>query len=170
MRHAGGVERPGRDPATCRADEGRLGALLARAYSARDAHLAPSEDALARLNATLDAIQTPRRRRGERRHLLGACALVALLLVLLVPLTFTEIAPRTPHAAPAAGAATGNAPALPGLAAAIGGATPVGRCDARQVAAPGTSATPLRDLMARAGIYPSGPPDGRAAPASPAHK
>jgi hypothetical protein len=158
-----------------RADEARLGPLLERTYAAREARLTPTDDALARLNAALDAIGAPSRRHTGHRRLFGACALVAILLLLLSPVARSEFAagtrPAPRSAATPAGGARGGA-SLPAVAvAASAGADAPDRASAANGAAPttGVSDTPLRDLLARAGIRPDDPAGGASGAGLPPH-
>ena len=158
------------------ADETRLGPLLERAYAARDARLTPTDDALARLNAALDAIGTPPRRHTDHRRLFGACALVAILLLLLSPVARSEFAagPRTAprSVATSAGGGRGGG-SLPAVAvAASAGPDATNRAPAANGAAPtsGMSETPLRDLLARAGIRPDDPSVGSPGARLPPHR
>jgi len=179
MRREAGANCPGHNPsergAEHRADEARRGLFLARMYAAREARIAPADDALAKLNAALDAIGTQSRRQTDHRRLFGACALVALLLLLLSPVAHTMIAVSTRNAGRSAvtssNVAIGGRSALPpvavaasaggGVAPTEGGDTTI-RAPAINGRAPmaGGSETPLRDLLARAGIYASAPPGG----------
>ena len=183
-----GWDGPGPDAsgrrADRRADEARLGPLLERTYAAGEARLTLADDALARLNAAIDAIGAPPRRRADHRRLFGACALAMLLLMLLVPIAHAEFTASTRHAgrstatanngAVGGGAITGTArdgtAMLPVTVAAreAGSVVPTevddatGRAPAPNAAtlAAGPSETPLRDLLARAGIRASDLPGG----------
>ena len=178
MRGGMGGNRPGHDAsgrhAENRAEEARLGLLLERTYAAREARLAPADDALAKINIALDAIGTPSQRYTDHRRLFGACALVALLLLLLSPIAHTEITGRTrsatqPVVVPIGGAggarddlAMNGRPAptlLPVTIAASEGHNATGRAPDANGTVPvaGVSETPLRDLLARAGIQASDP-------------
>lgn len=169
MRREAGANCPGHSPSERgdehRADEARLDLFLARMYAAREARLTPADDALAKLNAALDAIGTQSRRQTDHRRLFGACALVALLLLLLSPVAHTMFAVSTRNversAVTSPDVAIGDRNALPPVAASAGGDTTNG-VPATSAGAPmaGGSETPLRDLLARAGIYASGPPGG----------
>lgn len=166
-----------------RADEARLGLLLERTYAAREARLPPADDALMKLNAALDAIGTPPQQHTDHRRLFGACALVALLLLLLSPVARFEFAVSTRNAGQSAiissnaavgggvstGTASGRAAIPPVTVAAreVGSVAPTegGGNATGHALAPngttltvGTSETPLRDLLARAGIHASDPP------------
>ncbi|MGI8857919.1 MAG: hypothetical protein ACR2JW_19450 [Thermomicrobiales bacterium] len=149
------------------ADEARLGLLLERTYAAHEARLMPTDAALARLDAALDAIGTPPQRYTDHRRLFGACALVAILLVLLGPVVRTEFTAGTRNAPRSVvtpiSRAVGSGAALPPVAIAASEGRPA---TDRTTAANGTtsttgaSETPLRDLLARAGIRPSDPAGG----------
>ena len=157
-----------------RADEARLGLLLERTYAVREARLMPADDALAKLNAALDGIDTPPRRHTDHRRLFGACALVALLLLLLSPVARSEFAASTRNAPRSVvtpiNAAGGRVALLPVAVAASarGNVAPTeeGNTTVHVPAANGTapmtgvSETPLRDLLARSGIHASDPPGG----------
>lgn len=168
MRPGRGTHRRGHDPSVrCRdhrADEARLGPLLERTYAARAARLAPTDDALRELNIALDAISTPPRRRTDHPRLLGVCALVAMLLLLLIPVARSEFTAR-PQIAPqpvvTATSAVVGGEALPAVAASAG-PTVTERAPAANgtAATTGVSETPLRDLLARAGIRASDPGGG----------
>lgn len=157
------------------ADEARLGPLLERTYAARAARLAPTDDALMKLNAALDAIGAPPRRHADHRRLFGACAIVALLLLLLSPVARSEFTASTRNAprsvATSAGGAVGGV-SLPAVAvAASAGPDATDRAPAANGAAPATgmSETPLRDLLARAGIRPDDPATGSSRTGLPPH-
>ncbi|MDQ2787404.1 MAG: hypothetical protein M3Y58_20635 [Chloroflexota bacterium] len=165
-----------------RMDEARLGLRLERAYAAREARLAPSDDALAKLNATLDAIGSSPHRRMEHRYLFGACVLAALLLLLLSPVAWSEFTANTRHAtrsvavpidravgsgisATAARSEIVTPPVAVMASDAASVAPPEQRTATNPIAATNgttltaeTSNTPLRDLLARAGIHASDPP------------
>jgi len=178
MRRGMGANHRGHDPSERRAahcaDEARLGPLLERAYAAREARITTVDDALAKLNAALDAIGTPPRRRADHRRLFGACAFAMLVLLLLGPVARAEFMastrPATRSTAIAINAAGGGAAPPPvAVAASAGvGVAPTGR-DMTATHAPvangavpmtGASETPLRDLLARAGIHAADPPGG----------
>lgn len=165
MRQGREAHRRGHNPSTCRrddrVDEARLGPLLERTYAARAARLTPADDALRELNVALDAISTPPRRRTDHPRLLGVCALVAVLLLLLIPVARSEFTARTriaPQPVVTATSAVVGGESLPAISASTG-ATVTDRAPAANGAAAttGVSETPLRDLLARAGIRASGP-------------
>jgi hypothetical protein len=156
-------------------DEARLGPLLERAYAARGARLAPADDALARLNATLDEIGAPPRpqRHADHRRLFGACALVAILIVLLGPVAHSEIAAGSRNAprsivAPTSGTVSRIVPPPVAVVASERADAP-GRVPTSAGAPPttGVSETPLRDLLARAGIHADDAPDESSRPGEP---
>ncbi len=165
------------------ADEARLGLLLEQTYAAHEGRPTPTDDALAKLNAALDAIGTPPQRHTDHRRLFGACALVAILLVLLGPIVRSEFAtgarnaPRsivTPMSRAIGGdvgigAASGVAALPPIAVAASEGRDTTDRAAAANGTASttGVSETPLRDLLARAGIRPSDPATGASAVGQP---
>lgn len=179
MGHGMGANCSACDPSARRAghdaDETRLGRLLARTYAERDARLLPSDDALAKLNAALDAIGTPSQRRADHRRLFVACALVAIFFLLLGPIAHTEYTVSTRNAPRAVTMPINHAggisadptihgrPALaPVTIAASEGDNSTGQITAASGTAgtAGSSETPLRDLLARAGIHASDPAIG----------
>jgi len=191
---ANGLRRePSERRADHRADEARLGLLVERTYAGREARLTPADDALAKLNVALDAIGTPPQRQTDHRRLFGACALVALLLLLLSPVARAEFAASTRHAprsgvTPTSAAVSGEAstgsasgrvamPPVTVVAREGGSVAPTEGSDATGHApAPtgatltaGASETPLRDLLARAGIHASDPPGGSTEASPPQH-
>lgn len=154
-------------------DEARLSRLLERTYAAREARVAPADDALARLIAALDAIEAKSPRRVDHRRLLGVCAVAMLVLLLLSPVARAEFTANTRHTtqsaiAPMSGAIGGGIAMAPVTIAAreAGNVAPnqVNNTTSHAPAPNGTtltagaSDTPLRDLLARAGIQPSDPP------------
>lgn len=187
MRPGRGASCLGHDGSECRAchaaDEARLGRLLKRTYAARAARLMPADDALTKLNVALDALDTTPRRQTDHRRLFGACALVALLLLLLTPVARSEFAASTRNA---------QRSVVTSKRGAVGGDASTGIASGRNVLSPGTvavnagtnvapteggqttihaatngtapmtetSETPLRDLLARAGIRASDPASG----------
>ncbi len=181
MRQGTGAKCPGHNLSEHRADEVRLGLLLERTYAAREARLTPADDALTKLNAALDTIRTPSRQHTDYRRLFGAFgafALVALLLVLLSPVARSEFAVSTRNAVQSAvppmnaatndvtGTASGRA-ALPPVAVAVNDGASVAPTEGthaptanRTAPMAGVSETPLRDLLARAGINASDPSGG----------
>jgi len=180
MRQTTGAKYPGHGLSDRRtdhaADEARLGRLLERTYAAREARLTPSDDALVKLNVALDTLDTTPRRQTDHRRLFGACALVALLLLLFSPVARSEFAGSTRNAQGSvvtpisAGAANGRAvPPSVTIATSAGGSiasTERGNVTTHAPVANGTAAiagvseTPLRDLLARAGIHASDSPSG----------
>lgn len=167
MRQGSAAQRRGHGPwarrRDDRADEARLAPLLERTYAARAARLAPTDDALRELNVALDAISTPARRRTNHPRLLGVCAFVVLLL-LLIPIARSEFTARTRVAPQPAVTATSAAVGGESLPAAAASAAPTvtDRAPAANgtAATTGVSETPLRDLLARAGIRASEPGGG----------
>lgn len=124
--------------------------------------MAPPEEALARLNAALDRTVAPPRRRIkiEYPRMFGALALAALLLLFVGSLSLSRLtigmhnapASVTSPAAPLVGGdttAVTTERAVPPTANTVGATT-------------GTSETPLRDLLARAGIHAPDTPGGSA--------
>ncbi|MDQ6604743.1 MAG: hypothetical protein M3176_10915 [Chloroflexota bacterium] len=168
MRQGIRANGPGHDPPERRpdhrADEARLGRLLERAYTAREARITTVDDALAKLNTALDAIGTPPQRRADHRRLFGACAFAMLVVLLLSPVAHSGLAIGTRHAGQSA-AASGRA-ALPPVTVAASEGDTTGHTPAPNGATQSavTSETPLRDLLARAGIHASDPPGGSTAP------
>jgi hypothetical protein len=179
MRHGVGANGWGHNPSERRADnhadEARLGLLLERTYAAREARLMPADDALAKLNAALDAIGTSRRQHADHRRLFGACALAALLLLLLSPIARSEFTGSTRNATRSVAIPTSSTNSAssdlaanagiilsPVMAAERAGSNATNRTPAANGTAPmtGVSETPLRDLLARAGIQPTNPTDG----------
>jgi hypothetical protein len=187
MRPGRGASCLGHDGSECRADhaadEVRLGRLLKQTDAARAARLVPADDALTKLNVALDALDMTPRRQTDHRRLFGACALVALLLLLLTPVARSEFAGSTQSAQQSVvtskrgavggdagtGIASGKDAVAPGTIAVSAGtnvAPTEGGQTAIHVAANGTapmtetSETPLRDLLARAGIRASDPASG----------
>ncbi len=178
MRRGIGANGPGHDTserrADQRADDERLGPLLRRTYAARDVRLTHPDDALAKLNAALDAIGSPPQRRADHHRLFGACALAMLVVFLLSPVARSEFMASTRHATRSTvipiNAAVGGAAQPPVSVVANAGVSvaPTQR-DITATHAPvangtvpmeGVSETPLRDLLARAGIHASDPPSG----------
>ncbi|MCA1667846.1 MAG: hypothetical protein LC793_10755 [Thermomicrobia bacterium] len=176
--------------AECCMDDTRLGLRLERAYAARDARIAPSDDALAKLNATLDAIGSPAQHHAEHRYLLGACMLAALLLLLLSPVVWSDFAANARHATRSVAApvdravggsittAASSESITPPVAVAANEAASVIPTNSRTATShlatangttltAATSETPLRDLLARAGIYASDPPNASASESHP---
>jgi hypothetical protein len=164
MRRGGGAECP---------DEARLGRLLERTYAAREARVAPADDALARLNAALDAIEAKSPRHADHRRLLGVCAVAMLVLLLLSPVVRAEFTASTRHATQSAitpmSGAIGGGVGMPPVAIAAreagsGAPNEVSNAPGHAPAPNGTtlttgaSDTPLRDLLSRAGIQPSDSP------------
>ena len=162
------------------ADEARLGRLLERTYAAREARLTPTDDALVKLNVALDALDTTPRRQTDHRRLFGACALVALLLLLFSPVARSEFTASTRNAqrsvvTPRSSAVGGGAALLPVAAREAGSGTLTEESNATGHApgpsgtppTVGASETPLRDLLARAGIHASDPPGGSTTEGSP---
>jgi len=189
---ANGLRRePSERRADHRADEARLGLLVERTYAGREARLTPADDALAKLNVALDAIGTPPQRQTDHRRLFGACALVALLLLLLSPVARFEFAGSTQHATrsavtPMSGAVRGGVGigtasagiALPPVTVAASAGESVAPTErvittihvpGANGTAPvaGVSETPLRDLLARAGIHVSDPVGGSSTEGAP---
>ena len=179
MRQEAGANGPGHSPSERRADhhadEARLGLLLERTYAAREARLTPADDALAKLNTALDAIGTSPQQHADHRRLFGACALAVLLLLLLSPIARSEFTGNTRSATRSVAIpinGTGGASddltanvrtALPPVTAAESeGSNATNHAPAANGTAPmaGVSDTPLRDLLARAGIQPTNPTDG----------
>ncbi|GEM_PF-5525929 len=170
MRQGTGSTCPGQDPSGRRADEARLSLLLERTYAAREARITPADDALAKLNAALDAIGSPSRRRVDHRRLFGACALAVLLLVLLSPVARSEFSASTRNAARSVvmpmngtvgdGVITGTANGRAAISPVAIAVRAADHTSAANGTAPmtGVSETPLRDLLARAGIHASDPP------------
>ncbi len=178
MRQGIGANSPGHDlperrPDYC-ADEARLGPLLERTYTAREARIRTADDALAKLNTALDAIGTPPQRRADHRRLFGACAFAMLVVLLLSPVARAEFMastrPATRSTVIPINTAGGGATLPPVTVAASAGVSvaPTER-DMTASYAPvanrtapmtGVSETPLRDLLARAGIHASDLPGG----------
>jgi hypothetical protein len=165
-----------------RADEARLGLLLKRTYAAREAQLAPADDALTKLNAALDAIGTSPRQHSDYRRLFGVCALAALLLLLLSPIARAELTGSARNATQSvvipinstggAGddpAANGSIARSPVTVVASEGRTATDHVSTADGTAPiaDVSGTPLRDLLARAGIQASGPASGSSSEGQP---
>jgi hypothetical protein len=178
MRYVTGGNDPMRDMSPRCADHGadeiRLGLLLEQTYAARETRLTPPDDALVRLNAALDAIGTSPRQHSDYRRLIGVCALATLLLLLLTPIARAEFAGSARNAtrsaiipingtsgAGADPAANGSAALAPAAAVASEGRTATDHAPTADVTAPlaAVSETPLRDLLARAGIQPPSPDD-----------
>lgn len=195
MRHGRAANCLRHDPAPRRAgyatDETRLGRLLEQTYAARAARLTPPDDALAKLNVALDALDMTPRRHVDHRRLFGACALVALLLLLLTPVARSEFAanPRaaqrsavTPergvvNVGTSASIASDTEVSPPGTVAVSAGAsvaptegdraTVHARAADQTAPMMGGSETPLRDLLARAGIRADDPASGSSSPGQP---
>lgn len=136
-------------------DEAHLGMLLERTYAARAARTTPPEDALAKLNATLDRIGSPSHHRTNHLRTFGACALAVLLLLSSVALSeFVVGVHSTTHVV------------APSIEGAVGGGNTVGVATGHTpaagatVQAAGASETPLRDLLDRAGIHALDSPGG----------
>ena len=151
-------------------EDARLGALLERTFATREAQTAPPEEALARLNATLDRIAAPPRRRIEYPRMFGALALAALLLFFgslgLSRVTIgghnappSVTSPAAPLVSGDTAAVTTGRAASP-IAVAAGATTNVAANAATSTT--GASETPLRDLLERAGIHATSPPGGSA--------
>lgn len=154
-----------------RVDETRLNLLLERTYAARAARLPPPDAALTNLNAALDAISAPPHRRMDHCRRFGVCALAGLILLVLSSVGLSEFAVGMHNAAqsvapPMHGAVSGDTHAAratvaapPLTVAASDGDTTIGHAPLAGTApAAGMSKTPLRDLLARAGIHASDPP------------
>lgn len=166
-----------------RAAEARLSPLLDRTYAARAVRVAPVDDALAKLNAALDAIGSPPRRHTDHRRLFGACALVVLLLLLPVARAEFAVSPRNAARSvviPIDGAVGGRGitgpasgrTALPPVTVAVSeGSNTTGRAPVAGGMAPVAEVreTPLRDLLARAGIHASDPLGGSSIGGDPPH-
>lgn len=178
MRQGIGANHRGHDPSERRAahcaDEARLGTLLERAYTAREARITTVDNALAKLDIALDAIGTPPQRRADHHRLFGACAFAMLVVLLLSPVARAEFMastrPATRSTVIPINAAGGGAILAPVAVAASAGVSvaPTER-DMTATHAPvanrtapmtGVSETPLRDLLARAGIHAADPPGG----------
>lgn len=145
------------------ADEAELGMLLERMYAARAAHAAPPDEALARLNATLDRVAPPSRGRLDHSRVFGARALAALaVLLILSSVGLSRLASGTHATTPPAAPPITAAASIPQTVATVGqedvarGSMP-GAPNSAQAT---TSDTPLRDLLGRAGIHAADPPGG----------
>jgi len=191
---ANGLRRePSERRADHRADEARLSLLVERTYAGREARLTPADDALVKLNVALDVIGALPQRQTDHRRLFGACALIALLLALLGPVARAEFAANTQHTPGSAvtpmssatnsrvsiGTGSGRTELPPvtvaasagGSVAPIKGSNATGHAPAPTGATltAGASETPLRDLLARAGIHASAPPGGSTEASLPQH-